>query len=114
MEPEIIAQGAAVAHDFSLIALFEAADWVVKSVIVILLLCSFWSWAIIIDKFFRFRRLRSQSNKFEDVFWSGKSLDDLLGLGGGIVAKRIMQDRLARLPSGVVDEPLLFTDSIVC
>lgn len=79
MEPEIIAQGGqiAVAADFSLISLFQAADWVVKSVIIILLLASFWSWAIIFDKFFRFRRLRTQLNKFEDVFWSGKSLDDL-------------------------------------
>jgi biopolymer transport protein TolQ len=80
MEPEIIAQGgqvASVAADFSLISLFQSADWVVKSVIVILLLASFWSWAIIFDKFFRFRRLRTQLNKFEDVFWSGKSLDDL-------------------------------------
>ena len=80
METEIIAQGgqlAAVANDFSLISLFQRADWVVKSVIVILLLASFWSWAIIIDKFFRFRRLKGQLNKFEDVFWSGKSLEDL-------------------------------------
>ncbi len=80
METEIIAQGgqfAQLANDFSLMSLFGRADWVIRSVIIILLLASFWSWAIIIDKFFRFRRLRSQSNKFEDVFWSGKSLDDL-------------------------------------
>lgn len=80
MEPDIIAQGgqiATVANDFSLISLFQRADWVVQSVIVLLLLASFWSWAIIIDKFFRFRRLRNQSNRFEDIFWSGKSLEDL-------------------------------------
>ena len=80
METEIIAQGgqlAAVATDFSLISLFQRADWVVQSVIVLLLMASFWSWAIIIDKFFRLRRLRGQLNKFEDIFWSGKSLEDL-------------------------------------
>jgi biopolymer transport protein TolQ len=80
MEPEIIAQGgqlAVGAHDYSLVALFEAADWVVKSVMIMLVIASFWSWAIIIDKFFRFRRLRSKSDKFEDFFWSGKSLEDL-------------------------------------
>jgi len=80
MEAEIIAQGgqlATVATDFSLISLFQRADWVVQSVIVLLLMASFWSWAIIIDKFFRLRRLRGQLNKFEDIFWSGKSLEDL-------------------------------------
>jgi len=80
MEPDIIAQSgqfAGVATDFSLISLFSNADWVVKSVIIILLLASFFSWSIIFDKFFRFRRLRSQLNKFEDIFWSGKSLEDL-------------------------------------
>jgi biopolymer transport protein TolQ len=80
METEIIAQGgqlATVATDFSLISLFQRADWVVQSVIVLLLMASFWSWAIIIDKFFRLRRLRGQLNKFEDIFWSGKSLEDL-------------------------------------
>ncbi len=80
METEIISQSAQLGplvSDFSLLSLFDRADWIIRSVIIMLLLASFWSWAIIIDKYFRFRRLRSQSNKFEDVFWSGKSLDDL-------------------------------------
>lgn len=77
METEILGQGVTLSSEFSLLALLESADWVIRSVIGLLVFSSFWSWAIIIEKFFRFRRLRSQSNKFEDVFWSGKSLDDL-------------------------------------
>ncbi len=77
METEILAQGGALASDFTLMSLFLRADWVIRSVIIILGLASFWSWAIIFDKYFRFRRIKGQNNKFEDVFWSGKSLDDL-------------------------------------
>lgn len=75
METEIIA--AAHSADFSLWSLFQRADWVVKSVMIILVIASVWSWAIIIDKSMVFGRLKRKSNKFEDMFWSGKPLDDL-------------------------------------
>lgn len=69
---------AAAAHvDFSLLALFLRADWVVKLVMLGLLSASIWSWAIMIDKSMLFTRLRRQMNGFERVFWSGQSLEDL-------------------------------------
>lgn len=67
----------AVTTDFSLVGLFMNADIVVKSVIVGLGLASLWSWAIIIDKWLKVGSLSRKADKFEDMFWSGKSLDDL-------------------------------------
>ncbi|MFZ5609575.1 MAG: protein TolQ [Pseudomonadota bacterium] len=66
-----------VVHDFSAFGMFMQADLVVKSVMVLLLLVSFWSWAIIIDKLIAYRRIRQRADAFEDRFWSGSSLDDL-------------------------------------
>jgi len=77
MEAEVLGQTVALSSDFSLLALWERADYIIQGVIVTLVLASFWCWAIIFEKFFRFRRLKGQNNKFEDIFWSGKSLDDL-------------------------------------
>ncbi|MGE0254963.1 MAG: protein TolQ [Alphaproteobacteria bacterium] len=69
--------GGAEAVDFSILALFLHAHIVNKLVLILLFLASFWSWAIIIDKWVRLRRLSAQANQFEDAFWSGGSLDDL-------------------------------------
>jgi biopolymer transport protein TolQ len=63
--------------DMSIIGLFLHADIIVKAVIVMLILASVWSWAIIIEKALRLRKLHSQANSFEDNFWSGGSLEDL-------------------------------------
>jgi biopolymer transport protein TolQ len=63
--------------DLSIIGLFLSADPIVKTVIVGLLLASVWTWAIIIDKVLRLRRLRGRARAFEDSFWSGGSLEDL-------------------------------------
>jgi len=65
------------AVDFSIIGLFVNADWIVKAVIIMLILASIWSWAIIIEKAVRLRRLHKQASEFEDMFWSGGSLEDL-------------------------------------
>jgi biopolymer transport protein TolQ len=65
------------AVDFSVIGLFVNADWIVKIVIIMLILASIWSWAIIIEKAVRLRRLHKQASEFEDMFWSGGSLEDL-------------------------------------
>jgi biopolymer transport protein TolQ len=65
------------AHDLSVWGLFMQADWIVKAVMVMLLLASIWSWAIIIEKTIRMRRLRSQARQFEEAFWSGGSLEEL-------------------------------------
>src|SRR5271163_3371868 len=67
----------AVPHDLSIIALFLQSDAIVKIVMLILLLASFWSWAVIFDKVIRLRRLRQSAASFEENFWSGGSLDDL-------------------------------------
>jgi biopolymer transport protein TolQ len=64
-------------HDLSIVGLFMQADWIVKVVMIMLIISSIWSWAIIIDKSIRLRRLRSQAKQFEDAFWSGGSLEEL-------------------------------------
>lgn len=66
-----------VATGFSAIDLFVNADWVVQSVMVLLVLMSFWSWTIIFSKAMNLRRLKQKSQAFETVFWSGVSLDAL-------------------------------------
>jgi biopolymer transport protein TolQ len=63
--------------DLTVIGLFLHADWIVKGVLVLLLLASIWSWAIIIEKIFRLRKLDGQAGDFEDLFWSGGALEDL-------------------------------------
>ena len=69
--------GSTGALDFGMLALFERADLIVKSVIILLLLASLWCWAIIFEKWIGVRRLNKRSNAFEKNFWSGQSLDDL-------------------------------------
>jgi len=63
--------------DFSLIALFLSASWVVKIVMLGLLAASIWCWAIIIDRSLLFNRASRAMNQFERVFWSGQSLEEL-------------------------------------
>jgi biopolymer transport protein TolQ len=63
------------AHDFSVWAMFLNADIIVKAVMLLLLLASFWGWAIIFDKWLTFRNLKAKSNKFENEFWSAEALD---------------------------------------
>jgi biopolymer transport protein TolQ len=67
----------AVAHGFSPWQLFVQADIVVKAVILLLAACSFWSWAIIFEKVTRYRRIARQAAEFENMFWSGGSLQQL-------------------------------------
>jgi biopolymer transport protein TolQ len=66
-----------VAVDLSIWQLFLNAHIVVKIVIIGLLAASIWSWAIIFEKFFLFATTRKETDKFEQVFWSGQSLDEL-------------------------------------
>jgi len=66
-----------ISHDLSIIGLFLQSDAIVKLVMLVLLLASFWSWAVIFDKVIRVRRLRQAASSFEETFWSGGSLDDL-------------------------------------
>jgi biopolymer transport protein TolQ len=73
------AAAAAAPHavDFSLLALFLSADWVVKIVMLGLLAASVWCWAIIIDKSMLYTRFSREMSRFERVFWSGQSLEEL-------------------------------------
>jgi biopolymer transport protein TolQ len=61
----------------SIWALFWQAGWVVKLVMIGLLAASVWTWAIIVDKLIAFSRMRIALNRFEQVFWSGQSLEEL-------------------------------------
>jgi hypothetical protein len=63
--------------DLSIWALFWQAGWVVKLVMLGLLGASIWSWAIIIDKWISYARMRASLDRFEQVFWSGQSLEEL-------------------------------------
>lgn len=63
--------------DFSAWSMFMEASFVVQVVMVILIAASFWSWAVIVEKVWKFRSLRREFDKFEESFWSGTSLDDL-------------------------------------
>ena len=67
----------AAGANVSLVNLFLQAGFVVKLVMIGLLIASVWSWAIIIDKLLLFARTRGQLDRFEKVFWSGKSLEEL-------------------------------------
>ncbi len=75
VETDVLA--GSVVHDLTVWGLFLQADIVVKIVMVMLLLASVWSWAIIFEKSLKMRRLRSLAEQFEEAFWSGGSLDDL-------------------------------------
>ena len=75
--------GGSVSTDLSIIGLFLASDPIVKVVIMGLVLASVWTWAIIIDKVMKIRRLRARTRAFEDSFWSGGSLEDLYDRIGG-------------------------------
>jgi biopolymer transport protein TolQ len=65
------------AYDLTIWGLFADADLVVQVVLIMLLLASFWTWAIIFEKWLRMRRLKARAEDFEEDFWSGGSLDDL-------------------------------------
>jgi len=63
--------------DFSLFSLFLRADLIVKSVIIILILSSIYSWNIIVSKLVRMQRLNKLDKEFDEIFWSGNSFEDL-------------------------------------
>jgi len=65
------------AYDLSIFSLFLRADPVVKFVIIGLFVSSIWSWAIIINKVKMIRKMNTVTKKFEDLFWSSSSLEDL-------------------------------------
>ena len=76
-EVAITASLASEALDFSLFSLFLRADLVVKSVIIVLIASSIYSWTIIVGKLVRMKRLRDLNKEFDEIFWSGNSFEDL-------------------------------------
>ena len=77
MEADITSQavGLGSSVDFSLMSLFLRADIVVKSVIVLLIAASIYSWAIIIEKFKMFKKINQSTIEFEEKFWKSKSAE---------------------------------------
>ncbi len=77
MEADITSQavGLASSADFSILNLFLRADIIVKSVIIILIASSIYSWAIIIEKYRLFKKINFSSEEFENKFWKSKSAE---------------------------------------
>ena len=75
METETLATAQEI--DFSMLALFARATLTVKFVMILLIVMSFWSWAIIIQKHLMFRLARREASIFDRAFWSGEPLDEL-------------------------------------
>ena len=77
MEADISSQAVGLASntDFSLLSLFIRADIIVKSVIIILIVSSVYSWAIIIEKFRLFKKINQSTEEFETKFWNSKSAE---------------------------------------
>ena len=105
MEADISSQAVGLASntDFSLLSLFIRADIIVKSVIIILIVCSVYSWAVIIEKFRLFKKINQTTEEFETKIWNSKSAETFYNnLPGNIedpmalVFKDAMQNLLKR------------------
>ena len=77
MEADITSQAVGLASnaDFSILNLFLRADIIVKSVIILLIASSIYSWAIIIEKYRLFKKINKSSEEFEEKFWKSKSAE---------------------------------------
>ena len=79
MNPADVASSIAAAPvaEVTVFGMFLQASLIVKIVMLGLLSASVWSWAIIINKSILFARTQRAMDKFENVFWSGTSLEEL-------------------------------------
>jgi len=77
MTLSILANQGLASSELSLWSLFWNAHWIVQCVMLGLLICSVWVWAIAIDKTVLYARTRRAMDRFEQAFWSGQSLDEL-------------------------------------
>ena len=77
MEQEVATQvvGLGGSTDFSLIQLFLRADFIVKSVIIILIAASVYSWALIFEKYKLFKKIDKSTTSFEEKFWKSRSAE---------------------------------------
>ncbi len=90
METETLALAQEI--DFSMWALFARATITVKLVMVVLIVASFWAWAIIFTKLGQYRRPSAEARVFDEAFWSGEPLDklyDQIGASPGGRSERI-------------------------
>jgi biopolymer transport protein TolQ len=74
---DVVGAQSEIQQNFTPVGLFLRADIVVKCVLAMLILASFWSWVLIIDKLIAFGSLNRKARSFEENFWSGRSLDEL-------------------------------------
>ena len=94
--------------DFSLVALFLRATFTVKVVMIMLLVSSFWSWAVIVQKHILFRKARGEASVFDRAVWSGEPLDELFekigptpdGASGKIFAAGMLEWRRSHRQDG--------------
>lgn len=94
--------------DFSLVALFLRATFTVKVVMIMLLVSSFWSWAVIVQKHILVRKARGEASVFDRAFWSGEPLDELFekigptpdGASGKIFAAGMLEWRRSHRQDG--------------
>jgi biopolymer transport protein TolQ len=77
MDNTIVSEAVSHSGGLSPVELFLAADFVVKTVMAILLALSVWCWAVIVAKWRLIVQLNKDASGFEDAFWSGGSLDEL-------------------------------------
>jgi biopolymer transport protein TolQ len=77
MEQDVVTQvvGLGGSTDFSLLQLFLRADFIVKGVILILILASIYSWALIFDKYKLFKKIEKSTTSFEEKFWKSRSAE---------------------------------------
>ena len=77
MEQDVATQviGLGGSTDFSLLQLFLRADFIVKSVIIILIAASVYSWALIFEKYKLFKKIDKSTTSFEEKFWKSKSAE---------------------------------------
>ena len=77
MEADITSQAVGLASntDFSIVKLFIRADIIVKSVIILLIASSIYSWAIIFDKYKLFKKINKSTDEFEEKFWKSRSAE---------------------------------------
>jgi Biopolymer transport proteins len=103
MEAETLALAQEI--DFSVWGLFARATLGVKLVMIILIIASFWSWSIIVQKLLQYRLARSEQKAFDQAFWSGEPLDGLFDQigpdpSGPSERYRLRDDRMATLAPG--------------
>lgn len=74
---EVVQLGGNAQVDFSIVGMFMQADIIVQFVMLMLITASIWGWSIIFNTWGRLKSARAKADYFEDVFWSGNSLDEL-------------------------------------